>query len=389
MTQKRIAIIGGKLQGLEATYLAKKAGWKVILIDKKIDVPSSRLSDEFFIGDIKDIEWLNSILKDVDFVIPATENLKTLDILSEWSRNSLIPFVFDADAYRISSSKLKSDSLFFNIGVPAPLPWPNCDFPIIGKPSEGSGSEGVHIFHSREQMESHFSDLLLSKEWVLQEYIGGPSFSLELIGTPGNYIPLQVTDLEMDSQYDCKRVSAPTVLSDDLVERFKEISIQIAEAINLKGVMDVEVILHRGELKVLEIDARLPSQTPTVVYHSSGSNIIELLSLSKEFKNTIFPVNKNKYKGVIYEHIKVGAGKLKICGERIIGEAGVLSMIKKFFGADEALTNYKPGQTDWVATMIYIADDLQKARYKREQVIRNIMKSANLDEYEDSGEHKI
>ncbi len=39
----------------------------------------------------------------------------------------------------------------------------------------------------------------------------------------------------------------------------------------------VEVIDDHGEFKVLEIDARLPSQTPTVVYHTTGVNFVEEL----------------------------------------------------------------------------------------------------------------
>jgi pyrrolysine biosynthesis protein PylC len=29
------AVVGGNLQGTEAVYLSKKAGWEVLLIDKK------------------------------------------------------------------------------------------------------------------------------------------------------------------------------------------------------------------------------------------------------------------------------------------------------------------------------------------------------------------
>ena len=35
----KIAIIGGKLQGTEAVYLAKKAGFEIILIDRDAQVP--------------------------------------------------------------------------------------------------------------------------------------------------------------------------------------------------------------------------------------------------------------------------------------------------------------------------------------------------------------
>ena len=33
-TNMRIAVVGGRLQGTEAVYLAKKAGWRTLLLDK-------------------------------------------------------------------------------------------------------------------------------------------------------------------------------------------------------------------------------------------------------------------------------------------------------------------------------------------------------------------
>ena len=60
-------------------------------------------------------------------------------------------------------------------------------------------------------------------------------------------------------------------------DELRDISVKIAELIELKGIMDVEVIDDEGILKVLEIDARIPSQTPTVVYHSTGVNLLEEL----------------------------------------------------------------------------------------------------------------
>ena len=101
--------------------------------------------------------------------------------------------------------------------------------------------------------------------------------ALEIVGRPGSYRALQVTDLYVDDDYDCKRVVAPSNLPPGLVAEFEKSSLAIAEALELNGVMDVEAILSRGELKILEIDARLPSQTPTAVYWSTGSNMVQLL----------------------------------------------------------------------------------------------------------------
>ena len=44
---------------------------------------------------------------------------------------------------------------------------------------------------------------------VIEEYVAGPSLSLEVLAWGGRAVPLQVTGLEFDAAYDCKRVVAP------------------------------------------------------------------------------------------------------------------------------------------------------------------------------------
>ena len=108
----RAAVIGGSLQGVEAVYLARKAGWEVLLIDKKPLVPASGLCDTFVQLDITQNKQLDFVFRDIDLIIPATENAHALKSLVQWSRSSDIPFAFDADSYEISSSKRESDQLF-------------------------------------------------------------------------------------------------------------------------------------------------------------------------------------------------------------------------------------------------------------------------------------
>jgi pyrrolysine biosynthesis protein PylC len=212
-----------------------------------------------------------------------------------------------------------------------------------------------------------------------------------VVGVPGHYIPLQVTDLEMDAGYDCKRVLAPTQLSPGLVAQFEKISLEIAEAVRLRGLMDVEVILHNNELKVLEIDARLPSQTPTVVFWSTGCNILELLT--KVFvgvQGAVFskrapwpPEAKINEQGVVYEHIKVSPGAIEVCGEHIMARAGPLHLHKDFYGADEAITNYSRGRSGWAATLIITGAHRREAWEKRNRVIEEIRTHFKLDTYKD------
>ena len=117
-----VAVIGGNLQGVEATYLAKKAGWEVLVIDRKPVVPAKGLSDQFKQLDVTAEKNLSKAFKGVDLVIPALENDAALACLNQWTQNTCIPFAFDLEAYSITSSKRKSDPLFSRIGVPTPLP---------------------------------------------------------------------------------------------------------------------------------------------------------------------------------------------------------------------------------------------------------------------------
>jgi len=380
----RAAVIGGGLQGVEAVYLAHKAGWEVLLIDKRPLVPASGLCDAFVQLDVTQIKQLDSVFKNVDIVIPATENAHALKSLVQWSRSADIPLAFDADSYEISSSKRESDRLFALIGVPAPLPWPGCGFPLIAKPDSGSGSEGVRLFHDQTQLDKYFSTIS-TNNWVLQEYLEGPSYSLEVIGYPNHYTTLQVTDLEMDEDYDCKRVLAPAQLSPEQVTQLEKISVKIAQALRLKGLMDIEAIVHNSQMKVLEIDARLPSQTPTAVYWSRGINMLELLEqlfLKKQKPSvlSVLSVAKNlktqqpgqSERGVVYEHIKVTPGAIEVCGEHIMARGGPLQLHTDFFGADEAITNYTPGQNSWTATLINSGSNLSQAWEKRHQIIKDI-----------------
>lgn len=392
----RAAVLGGSLQGVEAVYLAHKAGWEVLLIDKKNPVPALGLCDTFVQLDVTQFKQLDSVLQDVDIIIPATENAHALKSLVQWSRFADIPLAFDVDSYEISSSKRESDRLFAGIGVPVPLPWPGCGFPLIAKPDSGSGSEGVRLLQDQKQLEKFFSSLSIN-DWILQEYLEGPSYSLEVIGYPNNYTTLQVTDLEMDEDYDCKRVLAPTQLSPQQVTQLEKISLKIAQALPLKGLMDVEVIVHNGRMKVLEIDARLPSQTPTAVYWSRGINMLKLVAqlFLKKQKPPVLSVpsaaernqkNKNSLqtdRGVVYEHIKVTPGAIEVCGEHIMAQGGPLQLHTDFFGADEAITNYTPGKNSWTATLINSGATLSEAWEKRHKIINNIRDHFKLKIFKD------
>lgn len=380
----KVAIAGGALQGLEMTCLARKAGYETILLDRGSDAPATGICHEFVSLDLRDHQALTGALGSVELVFPATENLQALESLEAWCGMHGVPLAFDSGAYTVSSSKTASDALFRKLGIPAPEPWPDCTFPVLAKPDGGSGSKGIEIFADRRSMEARFGPSP-PPGWVLQEYLKGPSFSIEVVGRPGAYTPLQITGLEMDGDHDCKRVVAPASIPSHLADTFEEVAVTLAEAVSLAGIMDVEAILHDGMLKVLEIDARFPSQTPMAVYHSTGVNMVEVLATvcSGEPGTGAVSVPALPERSSILEHIWVRPGHLSVCGERIMAEAGPLHLEENFFGAHEALTNHAPERGDWVATLMVRGSDRRDAQARRDQVIREIQTRYGIESYED------
>jgi pyrrolysine biosynthesis protein PylC len=379
----QVCVIGGKLQGMEATYLAHKAGWEVLLVDKNPSPPAKGLCDRFYQVDVTDANEFLPFCRDAQLLIPALENQKALDALQHLAQKHALPLAYDPLAYGISSSKLKSDRLFMDLALPVPHPWPKGKFPLIVKPSGSSGSEGIRRMGSPEELESFRLSQGTLDGWIAQEFLEGPSFSLEVLGFPEEHQTLQVTDLEMDASYDCKRVLAPTALGEGEIKQFEEITLTISKALNLRGIMDVEVILHDGQLKLLEIDARLPSQTPTAVYLSTGINMVELLSgLFSGHSKPKFS-SPSSPRGVVYEHLKASPGRLEVSGEHIMANSGPLQLWENFFGADEAITNYEPHRAEWVATLFVTAESRKKAWKKRCGVIEQIRTSCSLLTYLD------
>jgi pyrrolysine biosynthesis protein PylC len=304
---KTICLIGGKLQGFEAAYLSKKAGMKVVAIDKNPQALIKNYVDEFHCFDvIEEPEKLLEISKKVDAVLPVNENLECVEFLSTIKENFSCPVLFDFEAYWISRDKKKSKEYFALIGVPTPQDKPS-EPPYFVKPPCESSSVGARIIYDEKELGS------LEPGMLIEEYVEGEVVSLEVIGDGSHFAVVKETLVHIDETYDCHMVT-PLHLDPS----FREISYSLAANLSLKGIMDVEAISGPQGLKVIEIDARFPSQTPTVVYHSSGINLIELLFRAfAEGIEEIGILPEDRY--CIYEHLMLAEnGALLPVGEQVL-----------------------------------------------------------------------
>jgi pyrrolysine biosynthesis protein PylC len=362
---RTIVVVGGKLQGVEACYLAKKAGIRTILLDKNPKALASLMADEFYQIDIlsSDIN-IKDIMKKGDFILPALENDEVLNCLERLGQEEGLNIAFDFDAYRISSSKLLSDRLFSSLQIPAPVYYPEAKPPYVIKPNKASGSVGVRLINTEEELKNMLNQLDRDYEPVIQEFLEGDSYSIEVIGCTGNYRTYEITQIHIDSHYDCCRVTSPCALTNSIKEEMRKIAVRLAQAVKLNGIMDVEVILSNGIPKVLEIDARIPSQTPTVVYQSTGINFIDelwhLFCVGRLPDQEMIPTRYS-----VYEHLWVKDGAIKEVGEHYMSIRKPLSYCIDFMNSDEVITDFSPGDNELTGTFINTGKTLTEINQKR------------------------
>ncbi len=303
---KQICLIGGKLQGFEVAYHARKAGIRVVLIDRNENAFIKDLVDTFHCFDIvEQPERLIEISAAVDAMIPVNENFDTINFLETIKHRLHCPLLFDFDAYRISRDKNTSKKYFRSIGIPTPTDKPTHP-PYFVKPSCMSSSIGTAIIYDDEGLKG------LDPTMLIEEYVEGDVLSLEVVGDGEHFAVVKETKIHIDDTYDCHMVT-PVSHNPEL----RRITYELARNLKLKGIMDVEAIYSPQGLKVLEIDARFPSQTPTAVYHSSGVNLLELLMQAfTEGVQEIVQAPEGNY--CIYEHLILKDGKLSPVGEHIL-----------------------------------------------------------------------
>ncbi len=301
-----ICIIGGKLQGFEVTYLARQAGIKVLLIDRNEKALIRHVVDRFHCFDIMDDpERLIRICEDVDAVLPVNENPDTLEFIKNITADIKCPVLFDHDAYHISRDKNLSADFFKQVGIPTPENRPSKP-PYFVKPPCLSSSVGTRIIYDERELEQ------LSPDMVVEEYVPGDVISLEVIGDGNHFAVVKETKVHIDDTYDCTGITPI-----EHHPQFREIAHTLAKKLGIRGIMDVEAIASKSGPMIIEIDARFPSQTPIVVYHSSGINLVELLL--KAFKDGVEQIDRAPDKGYcILEHLlEVGREPVPV-GEHIL-----------------------------------------------------------------------
>lgn len=369
----RMLVVGGKLQGTEICYLAHEAGWAVTLVDRESDVLASQLADDFCRSDIDCLP--KDFFAEFDVVFPATENLETLLALRDLCGAANVPYAFDEPAYRLSSSKVASNRFFAEHGILMPpafeaaVAW---DRGFIVKPDNASSSVGVRRFNSHQDAEAFLEE---HPGYLAQAFVDGPIYSIEVVCDRDAVCAYLVTEVVVGADYDCHRIVAPADIGSEADETIRQIAHVLGEALDMRGIFDIELVWCEGKPYVLEIDARMPSQTPIAIFHAAGINLVD--EVARLFSGDGWGMDERRISGMhgaaVLQHVRINPDSRRdpvaLIGEGELSDKPPLRRVEGLFGADAALACEDGESGEAYATLVVTAQRPNLALNRIEEIL--------------------
>ena len=149
--------------------------------------------------------------------------------------------------------------------------------PLIIKDTTGLSSYGMTVVHTYGEAIGYLNSKRNNSNRLIEEFIEGQQYGLEIYGTPGNYTVLPpftfsvnqygITSPKQSVKY------GPCPLPDEL----RDMMLKLAEGLGLCGVAQVDLIMDdKGQWHIIEVNPRLSGMTYTYAA-ACGISVFEMI----------------------------------------------------------------------------------------------------------------
>lgn len=279
MMQKRLLVIAAGLLQKPVIEKAHELGYYVIAADGDSHAPGLEIADKGVVVNIRDKETMLklAIEERIDGTIhPCSE--VAMDVMGFINDRLGLPGNSEAVSVRATNKHLMREA-FKAYGAPSPKSfcftssedaWECFNNELLGncilKPSRNSGSRGISKIHkgiTKMQFEGQFNlsrDESRDNSVMLEQFIDGPEFSVEIIVYNGTPYVLQVTDKKTTEAPHFVELghNQPSVFPKEIIEKLKDAAIKGVKALKLVNcAAHAELKIMDGEPYIMEIGARL------------------------------------------------------------------------------------------------------------------------------------
>ena len=275
----------------------KKMGLYTVGIDPCADATCKDCVDAFEVVLGQDYEGHCAVVVKygIDAIVTAATD-KPLVMMARVAEKYGFPF-YSVETAQWSTDKFQMKQRFMEGGVPCAKgrlvksmsDVEDFEYPVIIKPRDNSGSRGVKLCRSKEELEESMSEALdVSKldSVLVEEFIEGPEYSIEGLHHDGKSEVIQFTEkktTEFPYNVELGHIQ-PASISEENRQKIREFVSKIGMALNFENCPShTELKINERGIFVIETSPRLGGDyiTSTLTPLSTGVNLEdELLKIS-------------------------------------------------------------------------------------------------------------
>ena len=272
---------------------AKLMGLYTVGIDPVTDATCRDVVDAFEVVGGQDFEGTCAVVEKygIDAIVTAATD-KPLVMMARIAEKYDFPF-YSVETAQWSTDKFQMKQRFMEGGVPCAKgrlvksveETADMVYPVIVKPRDNSGSRGVKLCRSKEELAASMSEAFeVSKldTVLVEEYIEGPEYSIEGLHFEGKAEVIQFTEKKTtEFPYNVELGhKQPANLTEEQKDSIREIVTKIGKALRFENCPShTELKINERGIFVIETSPRLGGDyiTSTLVPLSTGINMEDQL----------------------------------------------------------------------------------------------------------------
>lgn len=388
--KKKLLIIGASVLQLPAIKKAKELGLEVAVADYNPEAVGIKFADHYFNASTIDIDAIVEVAKEYkpDGIMTLATDMPMRSIAAATQKLGLPGISLDTAIK--ATDKIEMIKAFKSQGVASPWYFEitseaqldslrnKLSYPCIMKPADNSGSRGVIIINSSEELINAYSyskSQSRNGDVIIEEYLQGDEVSVEVITYNGEPYILQITDkLTTGAPYFVEMGhSQPSKFIGEQKQEIIELAKAAVKAVGIQNSpAHVEMMVTKDGPKMIELGARMGGDciTTHLVPLSTGIDMIKAaidISLGKQ------PDLAKKFdKGSAIRYFEVTPG--------IISDISGIENIKDIDGVNEIIFTKNVGEEvspihsslDRAGMVICQANDREMAIQQCENTINKI-----------------
>ncbi len=276
---------------------AKKMELYTVGIDPVVEAACKYEVDAFEVVGGQDYEGTCAVIEKygIDAIV-TTATDKPLVMMARVAEKYGFPF-YSVETAKWSTDKYQMKQQFMKCGVPCAKgrlvksvdEVTDFEYPVIVKPRDNSGSRGVKLCRTKEDLSTSIVEALDNSKMdtvLVEEFIEGPEYSIESLHHDGKNEVIQFTEkktTEFPYNVELGHIQ-PANISEEKKQKIREIVAKIGKALNFVNCPShTELKINERGIYVIETSPRMGGDyiTSTLVPLSTGINMEdELLKIA-------------------------------------------------------------------------------------------------------------